>query len=235
MNLLLGARVAVRDLTRIPLSVPAPLAPADAILAPFFYAPVGLVIGLVLLLAGLALSSMEPTVRAALLVIVWVALTGARHLPALARVTGSWFRPHESDEVGKEREWIAGATAMVLALVLKYGSLVVVVGSVPGWTILLAAPFLARSAAAAAWLVVNREPSDNSKLRLWLLVSAIVTALVAALFLGAYALAALAGVILLVALANRLREGGAAETASGPAGAVIELSEIWVLLVAAAA
>ena len=230
MNLLHGARIAVRDLTRIPLATPAPLLPADAMAAPLFYAPVGLLIGGILVLVNAAFYSVDPAVRAALLAILWTALTGARHLPALGRVTGAWFRPHETDAVGKERECIAGATAVALALVLKYGCLVAVTASVPGWTVLLAAPFLARSAATAAWLVVNREAQED-RARFWLLVSAIATALVASLFLGAYALAALAGIVLLVVLAKHLSEGAA----TGPAGAVIELSEIWVLLVAATA
>lgn len=156
-----GLIVALGFLTRIPV----PLRVFDdararaASLA--WYPPVGALIGALLCALAWVLPDDRPVLCAALLVVAWVALTGALHLDGLADSADAWVggmagtwdeRRARTLAIMKDpRSGPAGVTALVLMLIVKFAAL----ASLPaaGWSALWLAPMLARMAATAAFLV----------------------------------------------------------------------------------
>ncbi len=143
-----GLLTAIGFLTVLPVPGRKPWAGlADAL---FYFPPVGLLIGLVLLAADLILSGpIGPYGRAALIVAVWAALTGGLHLEGLADAADGVLasRPvHERLEIMRDPATGAfGVIAVGLVLLLKFGLLVdlAVTGLGPG---LAAVPLAARYA-----------------------------------------------------------------------------------------
>jgi adenosylcobinamide-GDP ribazoletransferase len=157
--------LALQFLTAIPIRVPDKLTPGLMARAMAWFSVVGLMLGSVLALADMALRAVFPSaVGAALLLVVWVALTGALHLDGFLDCCDGLLaaRPPEK-RLGILRDTRVGAFAVVGAvclLLLKFAALLELpVGS--RTAALFAVPALARAAmvyAARAYPYARQEP-----------------------------------------------------------------------------
>lgn len=144
-------RIALGLLTRIPVGHG--VSDADTVelgRSVLFYPLVGVVIGLAL--AGVAWSMparLDTGLQAALLLSVWVGLTGGMHLEGLADTADGWIggmgNPSRALAILKDPHCGPfGVMALLLLLLLKWNGLRVVLESAD-WGVLLVAPLLGRA------------------------------------------------------------------------------------------
>jgi adenosylcobinamide-GDP ribazoletransferase len=143
--------LALQLLTRLPVpSSPAPPRPEDLGRAVVFFPAVGLLIGA--LLAGLsgALDPVDPGVLAALVLAVWVLLTGGLHLDGLADTADAWLggqgdRDRTLALMKDPRSGPAAIVALVLVLLAKFAALQALLAGGEALYPLLLAPVLGRT------------------------------------------------------------------------------------------
>jgi adenosylcobinamide-GDP ribazoletransferase len=146
--------LALHLLTRLPGLPAVTAAPADHGRAVLYYPLVGLFIGSVLAL-GVVLIRADTLLVAALVLVLWVALTGALHLDGLADTADAWLGSHGDraralDIMKDPRSGPAAVVAVMLVLLVKFAALAVLVRA-QAWLAVLAVPVLGR-AALVAWL-----------------------------------------------------------------------------------
>ncbi|KRD30265.1 cobalamin synthase [Lysobacter sp. Root916] len=125
-----------------------------------WYPWVGAIVGGLLCLLAWALQSAPPLLAAALILLVWVSLTGALHLDGLADSADAWIggmgasaaeRRERTLTIMKDpRSGPAGVVALVLVLLLKFAALASL--PAPAWAAVLLAPVLARAALTLAFV-----------------------------------------------------------------------------------
>lgn len=120
-----------------------------------FYPCVGLLLGVLLAAAGWVMQGWPHMVAAALLLVLWIALTGALHLDGLADSADAWIggmgdRERTMAIMKDPRCGPAGVVAIVVILLLKFCAL----ASLPStaWMALVVAALLARSLLTLAFL-----------------------------------------------------------------------------------
>ncbi|MAR89941.1 MAG: adenosylcobinamide-GDP ribazoletransferase [Pseudomonadota bacterium] len=152
--------IAIQFLTRLPVArlqftaapgsePPGPKVVRDSI---YWYSSVGLLLGLILWLASAGghwlLPQLNPTIMAALLLALWVWLSGALHLDGLADSADAWLGGRDPEHrlaiMKDPRCGSAGVVSVVLLLILKFACLSVLLVREPALVIL--APTLARGA-----------------------------------------------------------------------------------------
>jgi adenosylcobinamide-GDP ribazoletransferase len=215
--------IAFQFLTRIPVPAPETSTDEDHSKSLIFYPLVGLVIGLILLLLQLLFFSSAAAVQAAIVLTVWVLITGALHLDGLGDSADAWLGGHGDRERTLEimkdaNSGVAAVVLIVLVLLLKFAALSELLASTPGWTALIAAPVLARAAAVALLLTTDyvREAGTGTAL---VAQAPLVLVLTAAIAVG-----------LRILMVKRI-----AGTTGDTAGAMIEIIEAAVLVGAALA
>lgn len=142
--------LAIQFLTRLP--TPAlELRPEDLGRSVLAYPLVGLVLGLIVVLVGIVLSSIPgaPTLLVAALVLtVWVGLTGALHLDGLADTVDAWVggqrHPERARAIMKDPACGPMAVAALILLLLLKGTALVAVMEAGAWMALLLAIVLGR-------------------------------------------------------------------------------------------
>ena len=149
--------LAVSLLTTVPVGqrLPARIRPEDQGRSVVCYPLVGLLIGAVLVLAEGVFRGAAPLLAAALLLAVWVGITGALHLDGLADCIDAACAGHgdPSRILTAMKDPAAGpvaVAAIAVVLLIKFAALATLLargGSIVG--LLLAVPMLARAAAAA--------------------------------------------------------------------------------------
>jgi adenosylcobinamide-GDP ribazoletransferase len=243
-----GLLVAVGFLTRIP--VPAGVFDdAQARRRSLAWYPlVGALIGLLLGALAWLLPSDRAMLSAALVLLAWVALTGALHLDGLADSADAWVGGMGADaaqsrtrtlEIMKDpRSGPAGVTAIVLLLLLKFAAL----ASLPAaaWSWLWIAPVLARVAATAAFVTtpyvraggLGTGLSDAPRIACLAAIAIGVLACAASGMRGAIAAACVSVLFVLWRRACMRRIGG---ITGDTTGALIELSEAAALVALALA
>lgn len=235
--------LALQFLTRLPTTRLDGVDEREVGLSLLFYPVVGLIIGGLLYLAAKLLTIVSPLFAAALIVALWLWLTGALHIDGLADMADAWVGGHGSRErtlaIMKDPYCgPMGVSAVVALLLLKFAALVVVIESLP--RLLLMAPVIGRGLVLLLMLTTPycREKGLASSMvarmprrALWVLVLLLAVALPALFqWLGAILLV----VILLLfvtyrrALVRRL--GG---YTGDTAGALVEISEIFTLVIGA--
>lgn len=150
-----GLLAAIGFLTRLPVPVQV-FDDADAQARSLAWYPVvGLLIGALLAVLAWALRDVPPLLAAALVVVAWVALTGALHLDGLADSADAWVgglgdRARTLEIMKDPRSGPAGVVAIGLLLLLKFAAL----ASLPrgAWIALPLVAMLARAALTAAFL-----------------------------------------------------------------------------------
>lgn len=150
-----GLIVAFGFLTRLP--VPRVAIDAEAQAASLKWYPlVGLALGVLLVGASALLHAMPVLPAAAMLLVAWVALTGALHLDGLADSADAWIggmgdRERTLSIMKDPRSGPAGVVALVLVLLLKFSALATLANP---WLLLLP-PLLGRGA-VVAWFLTTR-------------------------------------------------------------------------------
>ena len=149
-------RIAVQLLTRLPAGAPAEPEAGDMGKAVVYYPVVGLLIGLVLALAGAVLDSGgPPLVGAALVVVIWMGLTGLLHVDGLADSADAWLGGQGDSErtltiLKEPTVGPAGVALVAGVLLVKLGAVAALLGA---GSVLVAVPVLAR--AGTIWLLLT--------------------------------------------------------------------------------
>jgi adenosylcobinamide-GDP ribazoletransferase len=203
-----------------------------------WYPLVGLVLGLVFVLAAWCLRHVPALPAAALMLVLWVVITGALHLDGLADSADAWIgglgdRERTLAIMKDPRCGPAGVMSLVLISLLKFAALTAVRDTLP-WALLLP-PLLARGALVALFLTTPyvREKGLGAPLSgapaLGCHLAVALTLLIAFVF-GYTGLKALAAALLVGYLWRRTcmhRIGG---FTGDTAGAMVELIEAATLL-----
>jgi adenosylcobinamide-GDP ribazoletransferase len=243
-----GLLVALGFLTRIP--VPSHVfddSRARARSLPW-YPLVGAVIGVLLCALAWALLDDAPLLRAALVLLAWVVLTGALHLDGLADSADAWVggmrdtreetRARTLDIMKDPRSGPVAVVAVVMVLLLKFAALASLSAAV--WSMVWIAPLLARMTVTAAFLTMpyarthglGTGLSDAPRAASVIALAMGVVACAAVGLRGIVALAAVLVVSLWWRRACMRRIGG---TTGDTAGALVELSEAAALVALALA
>lgn len=148
MRLPLALLIALQFLTRLPVRLPYLPAPLENGRSLLWYPVVGGLIGLLLALAQWLLAPTGPLLQAAIILSLWVWLSGALHLDGLADMADAWVGGH-----GDRERTLAimkdpacgpiGVVALLLVLLLKFAALVSLLESQAGWALLLV-PWIGR-------------------------------------------------------------------------------------------
>ncbi|MBU1283904.1 MAG: adenosylcobinamide-GDP ribazoletransferase [Gammaproteobacteria bacterium] len=140
--------IALQFLTRLPVTLAGMPAPEQIGRSLLFYPLVGLLIGLLLLFAQHLLSDSAVLLQAALLLTVWVGISGGLHLDGLADSADAWAGGFGDRErtlaiMKDPRSGPIAVVVLVLLLLLKFAALVALLESGAGLLLLLV-PWLAR-------------------------------------------------------------------------------------------
>lgn len=141
--------LAVSLLTRIPIPKLPTLSDADFGRSTLFYPSVGLLIGGILCVPLWLFSQADPLVLAAILTVLWAAMTGGLHLDGVADSADAWLGGlgdlEKTHRILKDPlVGAAGAIALGAVLLLKFAALTVLIKHQLGWLILFA-PALGRN------------------------------------------------------------------------------------------
>ena len=142
---------AMQFLTRIPLSTRTLFDNKDYANSLAWYPVIGLILGGLVWLSGVALTELSSTsLTAALVLAVWVLLTGALHLDGVADCADAWvggFGDREKTfQILKDpRSGPIAVVVLLLVLFVKWAALEVLLGS-DHWSIIGLIPLLARGA-----------------------------------------------------------------------------------------
>ncbi|OUM39064.1 adenosylcobinamide-GDP ribazoletransferase [Pseudomonas putida] len=229
--------IALQFLSSLPVSLPGMPEPRELGRSLLFYPLVGLLFGLLLWLASLLLQGTPAPLHAALLLTVWVLLSGALHLDGLADSADAWLggfgdRERTLQIMKDPRSGPIAVVTLVLVLLLKFCALWVLVEQGIGAQLLLA-PLIGRAAMLGLFLStpyvrpggLGQALAEHLPRRAagWVLLG---TALFCLVFGGWVVVLALAVFAWLRHLMCR-RLGG---TTGDTAGALLELLELAVIL-----
>ena len=238
--------IALQFLTRLPIRLAGMPTPEQIGRSLLWYPLVGLLIGLLLIGAQQLLGDTPALLQAALILALWVALSGGLHLDGLADSADAWAGGFGDRErtlaiMQDPRSGPIAVVVLVLVLLLKFVALVVLLdaGTRPNAALvaLLLVPLLGRSALLALFLTtayvrrggLGQALADHLPRTLgWRVL--LVSALAAVLLGGGSGLLAILVALALFWLSRRLmcqRIGG---TTGDTAGALLELLECVVLV-----
>ncbi len=236
--------VALQFLTRLPLNfteLPNEREIGESLL---YYPLVGLLVGIVLAALAWALRDNSPMLQAALLLTLWVWITGALHLDGLADSVDAWVGGQGS----RERTLAimkdpccgpAGAVALILVLLVKFAALEALAAQHEELPLVLA-PLIGRTALPALLIstpyvrpgglgeVLARECPRGPTLAV-----VFMTAATIALAAGTDGLWSLASAFVLFVVLRDFMRRRLDGTTGDSAGAMVELVEASVLLMAA--
>ena len=143
--------IAGRFLSRFPFPDPGPVEPPETGRSVPWYPFVGLLMGLLIGLAatGFAWLGTDPDVAAALTLIVWVWSSGAIHLDGLADTADAWIgglgsRERTLEIMKDPRSGPAAVTVLVLVLIAKWAGIKALISTGAPW-LLIAIPMLGRA------------------------------------------------------------------------------------------
>lgn len=148
-------------LTRLPMPKLEAIEPIDEGRSLLFFPAVGLVIGLLLCVMAVSLTSfMSPLVNAALLTAFWAAVTGGLHLDGLADSADGWLAGKGDIDrtLSIMHDSRCGSGALVAVsclLIMKFAALTVIVQH-QLWTALIIAPIIGRC--IAPLLLLKNSP-----------------------------------------------------------------------------
>jgi adenosylcobinamide-GDP ribazoletransferase len=231
--------IALKFLTTIPVYFSVPPDGRDEGASLNWYGFVGLAIGVVLAAAAWLLGGfLATTVVAALLLAIWVLLTGARHLDGLGDCADAYMgssRARALEIMNDSRCGPIAVTAVVLVLLVKFAALVALL--LEGeWVPLLVAPMLARASVQALLLTTPyvREGSAGSSLlaymdRNMLTIMLTLALLTGAILMGASALFVLPIALLVFAGLRYLMMRRLLGATGDSAGAMVEILEATLL------
>ncbi|WP_322614284.1 adenosylcobinamide-GDP ribazoletransferase [Pseudomonas sp. BIC9C] len=233
--------IALQFLSSLPIRLPGMPEPRELGRSLLFYPLVGLLFGAILWAVNWLLLGTPTLLHAALLLSVWVLLSGGLHLDGLADSADAWLggfgdRERTLTIMKDPRSGPIAVVTLVLVLLLKFSALVALIGQAHSLALIIV-PFIGRSALLGLFLTtpyvraggLGQALADHlprSAGKQVLAVSALACVLIAG-FSGALALvlAVLGFVWLRQVMLRRL--GG---TTGDTAGAMLELLEVAVLV-----
>ncbi len=235
--------VALQFLTSLPVQLAVPPDEREIGHSLAWYPVVGLLLGGVVFLAALILDSAPPLLGAALLLVLWVLLSGGLHLDGLADSADAWIgglgdRDRTLAIMKDPRCGPAGVVAVVLLLLLKFSAIYSLLESgvpIP----LLLAPVLGRMALPLLFLTtpyLRREglgsalATHASPKRVVLISVAVLMVLLVVEKSSLFWLMIVAVVLFVVLRTMMMRRLGG--TTGDLAGALVELTETAVLTAA---
>lgn len=141
--------LALSLLTRIPIPKLPTLEAADFGRSSLFYPLVGLLIGAILCLPIWFLPNTDPLVLAAIVTVLWAAITGGLHLDGVADSADAWLGGlgdlEKTHRILKDPlVGAAGAIALSATFLLKFAALTVLI-KLQLWWLILCAPALGRN------------------------------------------------------------------------------------------
>ncbi|MDN3220757.1 adenosylcobinamide-GDP ribazoletransferase [Pseudomonas nunensis] len=234
--------IALQFLSSLPIRLPGMPAPQELGRSLLFYPLVGLLFGGLLWGLNGLLSGAPLLLHAALLLTVWVLLSGALHLDGLADSADAWLggfgdRERTLTIMKDPRSGPIAVVTLVLVLLLKFAALLALIEQGHG-VVLIIVPLIGRAALLGLFLTtryvraggLGQALADHLPRKAgWqvLIVSALACVLIAGVFKGlvALVLAAVGFIWLRQVMVRRL--GG---TTGDTAGALLELLEMAVLV-----
>jgi adenosylcobinamide-GDP ribazoletransferase len=233
--------IALQFLSSLPIRLPGMPAPQELGRSLLFYPLVGLLFGVILWALNWLLLGAPLLLHAALLLAVWVLLSGALHLDGLADSADAWLggfgdRERTLTIMKDPRSGPMAVVTLLLVLLLKFAALVALIEQQQA-LILIIVPLIGRGALLGLFLTtpyvraggLGQALSDHlprSAGKLVLVVSAVVCVLIAGLG-GVLALVLAAGMFVWLRQVMLRRLGG---TTGDTAGALLELLEVLVLV-----
>lgn len=149
--------VALQFLTRLPIRLPGMPTPQQVGRSLLWYPLVGLSIGLALVVACYVLGDSPAILQAAVLLTLWVVLSGGLHLDGLADSADAWAGGFGDKErtlsiMKDPRSGPIAVVVLVLVLLLKFVALATLLEAGSAFSALLLVPLLGRSAMLALFL-----------------------------------------------------------------------------------
>jgi adenosylcobinamide-GDP ribazoletransferase len=234
--------IALQFLSSLPIRLPGMPAPQALGRSLLFYPLVGLLFGGLLWALNALLSGAPLLLHAALLLTVWVLLSGALHLDGLADSADAWLggfgdRERTLTIMKDPRSGPIAVVTLVLVLLLKFAALLALIEQGHG-VVLVIVPLIGRAALLGLFLTtpyvraggLGQALADHLPRQAgWqvLAVSALVCVLIAGLFNGLVALALATVVFVWLRQVMMRRLGG---TTGDTAGALLELLEMTLLV-----
>ncbi len=238
--------LAIQFLTQIPVRLKQPYGEREVGASLLYYPLVGLLLGALMIGLHTLLQGVPVLLHAALLLVVWVVMTGALHLDGLADSVDAWLggignRERTMAIMKDPYAGPAAVVAVVLLLLLKFAALVSLVQCGNGWALLWPL-LLARSAMPLLFLTTPyvRPAGLGSALArhaprraMTMMLLATLLGVLAALGMrGAWLVAGCLAVFWLLRRMMLARLGG---TTGDTAGALLEVLEttaliLWVLM-----
>jgi adenosylcobinamide-GDP ribazoletransferase len=242
--------IALQFLTRVPVHLAQAPTQSELGRSLAWYPLIGLLIGLVLLASGSLLAHQMPVLKAAIVLGLWIACTGALHLDGLADLADGWVGGHGDRErtLAIMKDPHAGSmavVAVVCVLILKFAALTRVLADPLPWPDLRRAAgcvlpaLLARTAVP---LLLATTPyvrprgigsalvAAQSRTSAWLIAGVVM--LVTLLWAGRIALLALAASAVTLWILRRAcvrRLGGITGDCAGAAIELIEVASVLAL------
>jgi adenosylcobinamide-GDP ribazoletransferase len=247
MKLPLALLIALQFLTRLPLRLPSLPDPQENGRSLLWYPLVGVLIGLLLVLAQWLLASAAPLLQAAVILSLWVWISGALHLDGLADTADAWVGGH-----GDRERTLAimkdpacgpiGVVALVLVLLLKFAALVSLLQS-QVWLAVLVVPWIGRLLLPALLIstpyarpgglgdvLASNAPAALPQV---LILHALVIFVLSLVAWGAVGLLALVCVVVFAGYWRWVLLRRLAGTTGDTAGALLEMAETLLLLMLA--
>ena len=235
--------LALQFLTCLPVPRTAECTAEDRGRSVLYYPVVGLLIGAVLVALLFLLADTDPGLRAALLLLVWVLLTGALHLDGLADSADAWLGGHgdraRTLEIMKDpRSGPAAIVTVVLVLIVTFAALSTLTHAAY-WPALVLAPLLGRASLVLLFLItpyvraqgIGAAHAANLP-RVGAAVVLLTVAILVPVFLGYAGLWPLATALVTVLLLRRLmlqRLGGATGDTFGASCEIVEAAVLVVM------
>jgi len=151
--------IALQFLSSLPIRLPGMPAPEQLGRSLLFYPLVGLLFGVILWVLNIALAGAPLLLHAALLLTVWVLLSGALHLDGLADSADAWLggfgdRERTLTIMKDPRSGPIAVVTLVLVLLLKFAALLALIEQQQGMALIIV-PLIGRAALLALFLTTT--------------------------------------------------------------------------------
>ncbi|WP_192564052.1 adenosylcobinamide-GDP ribazoletransferase [Pseudomonas gozinkensis] len=233
--------IALQFLSSLPIRLPGMPAPEQLGRSLLFYPPVGLLFGVILWALNIALAGAPLLLHAALLLTVWVLLSGALHLDGLADSADAWLggfgdRERTLTIMKDPRSGPIAVVTLVLVLLLKFAALLALIEKQQGMALIIV-PLIGRAALLGLFLTttyvraggLGQALADHLPRKTGWQVLAVSTAACVVIAGFNAVVALLVSVVVFIWLRHLMvrRLGG---TTGDTAGALLELLEMSVLV-----
>lgn len=233
--------IALQFLSSLPIRLPGMPAPEELGRSLLFYPLVGLLFGVILWALNVALAGAPLLLHAALLLTVWVLLSGALHLDGLADSADAWLggfgdRERTLTIMKDPRSGPIAVVTLVLVLLLKYAALLALIEKQQGMALIIV-PLIGRAALLGLFLTttyvraggLGQALADHLPRKTgWQVL--VVSAALCVLIAGFNAVVALLLAVVMFIWLRHLMVRRLGGTTGDTAGALLELLEMSVLV-----